>query len=534
MQPPSRMRKAELLPSVVIEIKTPLRPADDPREYLLTLGKIQNLRVATRQMDRLLIAKGQTFSFWFTLGRLTRQKGYVPGREVRQGCIIPNVGGGICQLSNALYQAALATGCTIIERHRHTITVPGSDADRDRDATVAWNDIDLRFRAPMDLQIECFLTSDDLVLRFRSREVIPEPKPTAKRKPLPIVGANSCVTCGQESCSMHAPELKFRGSKGPTWLMDRYWPEWEQARRELGGRLIVPRQGQWTDCETAPLASAIRSARARFYRGRPPAVVRRAQLDSDRFVARSLAKRLKYIDDDLVVALSLAPHLWESGALDGRRFMIALDRAPLSVLQAALDSAAKQEPESPTLRDFRADQCLMEMEEKAIGAAQAILTPHAGLAELYPQAKRLDWVDKPRGVVNRVPQPLIVFPGPATARSGSKIVRDVARKLDLSVMLLGSMLEDRSLWDGITLVPAGEWQEKALAVVQPSVLTNRPDALLVALAAEVPVAAGHLCGLPKGTFHEVAFGDAAALEQFLSELLSQVGWPIPHNRATKV
>ena len=83
-------------------------------------GKIHNLRLAIRRIDGLEIPAGGIFSFWQQIGRATRRRGFVKGRELREGCIIPNIGGGLCQLSNALYDAALQANFEIVERHAHT------------------------------------------------------------------------------------------------------------------------------------------------------------------------------------------------------------------------------------------------------------------------------------------------------------------------------------------------------------------------------------------------------------------------------
>ena len=40
-----------------------------------------------------------------------------------RGCIIPSIGGGLCQISNALYDAALLAELEIVERHGGTISV---------------------------------------------------------------------------------------------------------------------------------------------------------------------------------------------------------------------------------------------------------------------------------------------------------------------------------------------------------------------------------------------------------------------------
>jgi hypothetical protein len=95
---------------VIATSTTPLWTENDPAERFLVAGKIQNLRIAIKKIDGLEIEAGRTFSFWRQVGRASRLRGFVAGRELREGCIIPNVGGGLCQLSIALYDAALNAG----------------------------------------------------------------------------------------------------------------------------------------------------------------------------------------------------------------------------------------------------------------------------------------------------------------------------------------------------------------------------------------------------------------------------------------
>jgi len=65
----------------------------------------------------------------------TRLRGSSPAR-VAQGCVIPSLGGGLCQLSNALYDAALKA--RVRDRRGATAqpVIPGSLAEVGRDATV--------------------------------------------------------------------------------------------------------------------------------------------------------------------------------------------------------------------------------------------------------------------------------------------------------------------------------------------------------------------------------------------------------------
>jgi vancomycin resistance protein YoaR len=148
------------------EDRSALYVATDPREHELELGKIQNLRVAAAAIDGLVIERAQVFSFWHAIGRPVRAKGYVVGRELRQGCMIPTVAGGICQLTNAVSRTATHAGCEIVERHRHSAAVAGLVIDETTDATVFWNYLDLRFRAPCRIRIAAQLTATELVVRM--------------------------------------------------------------------------------------------------------------------------------------------------------------------------------------------------------------------------------------------------------------------------------------------------------------------------------------------------------------------------------
>lgn len=152
--------------ALIAEDSSPLYTVTDPRELELELGKVHNLRTAAARLDRLNIPAGQTFSFWRQTGRPTRARGYVVGRELRQGCLVPTIGGGICQLSNALHRTALRAGCHIDERHRHSAAVDGLVFDEDTDATLFWNYVDLRFTPKQAMVLRVTLDERQLHVRL--------------------------------------------------------------------------------------------------------------------------------------------------------------------------------------------------------------------------------------------------------------------------------------------------------------------------------------------------------------------------------
>jgi hypothetical protein len=153
-------------PVEIARAASPLVSPDYRGEAVHQQGKNINIGVACAAVDGLLLAPGAVFSFWRHVGRTTRAKGYVEGRMLRSGALSPAVGGGLCQLSTALYEVALQADLTILERHAHSRVVPGPNAGKaGRDATVAWNYVDLRFSSPdRPLKLGARLADGELVV----------------------------------------------------------------------------------------------------------------------------------------------------------------------------------------------------------------------------------------------------------------------------------------------------------------------------------------------------------------------------------
>ncbi|NJK30353.1 MAG: VanW family protein [Acaryochloris sp. SU_5_25] len=231
--------------------KTPLWTSEAAQESRWIAGKIQNLRVALQDLNGIEIPKSGIFSFWAQIGQPTRRNGYVEGRELRQGCLIPSVGGGLCQLSNALYSIALETGFEILERHAHSQVIPGSLAEVGRDATVFWNYVDLRFRVPENTRIEAYLSATDLVVQVRSSQT-PHPSPTSSSTKDAQVrswvdATHHCDACNVSGCSRSTPQLRTKRMLRTAYLVDEYWPEFDhyiQAHRRDQDWLMLPLPGK--------------------------------------------------------------------------------------------------------------------------------------------------------------------------------------------------------------------------------------------------------------------------------------------------
>lgn len=108
-------------------------------------NKLHNLRLAAATLDGLLIAPGETFSFWWRVRKADQETPYKDGLVLQDGAIVGGYGGGLCQLSDMLLWLFLHTPLTVTEHHPHTVAsfAPAPDEVLGVDATVneGWQDL---------------------------------------------------------------------------------------------------------------------------------------------------------------------------------------------------------------------------------------------------------------------------------------------------------------------------------------------------------------------------------------------------------
>ena len=133
--------------------------------YPASASRHANITTGALQFDDVVVAPGDSFSFWDRLGPVSVDRGYAYA-----GAIIDNrsdenvIGGGLCQVSTTLFNAVARAGYEILERHAH-----GYYIDRypiGFDAAVFEPGVDFQWRndTPYPVLIRAF--PYDTALRF--------------------------------------------------------------------------------------------------------------------------------------------------------------------------------------------------------------------------------------------------------------------------------------------------------------------------------------------------------------------------------
>lgn len=107
-------------------------------------NRSNNLAISAEKIDGTIVLPGETFSYNQIVGERTIVEGYKEAGAYAGGRVVQDVGGGICQTSSTLYNAALYANLEIVDRSNHQFLT--SYVSAGRDATVAWGSIDFKFK----------------------------------------------------------------------------------------------------------------------------------------------------------------------------------------------------------------------------------------------------------------------------------------------------------------------------------------------------------------------------------------------------
>jgi len=114
-----------------------------------------NIHLASSKINGITLNPGDVFSFNNVVGPRTSGTGYKIAHVYSGGKVVDGIGGGICQVSSTLYNAAVLADLEIVYRTNHSM--PVSYTPLGRDATVSYGSIDFKIKnnkeSPIKLEV---------------------------------------------------------------------------------------------------------------------------------------------------------------------------------------------------------------------------------------------------------------------------------------------------------------------------------------------------------------------------------------------
>jgi vancomycin resistance protein VanW len=168
----SKNRKSEKLAFRVKKHQSILLRKLGEVDMQLQVNKVTNLKIASKQINGIVIRPGETFSFCKLVGLPTKRKGYLMGMELSFGKPIEGIGGGICQIANLLNWLILHSPLTIVEKSQHSFD-PFPDEGRilpfGSGAAIFYNYIDYQFVNTTDTSFQILLWFTETTLEGELR-----------------------------------------------------------------------------------------------------------------------------------------------------------------------------------------------------------------------------------------------------------------------------------------------------------------------------------------------------------------------------
>ncbi|NMB44184.1 MAG: hypothetical protein GX995_08665 [Clostridiales bacterium] len=178
--------KANISLSAVVLEDAPEYTRDDVEKVNSALGsfttnyssssssRAANLANGAKLINNTLLYPGDEFNAYDKLAPFTISNGYSVGGAYENGRLVDSIGGGACQVTTTLYNAALYAEMDITERAAHSMTV--SYVDLARDAAIAGTYKNLRFvnNTAYPVLIQAYTKNRNITFTIWGHETRPE------------------------------------------------------------------------------------------------------------------------------------------------------------------------------------------------------------------------------------------------------------------------------------------------------------------------------------------------------------------------
>jgi vancomycin resistance protein YoaR len=182
-------------------------------------NRIHNVQLVAHLIDNHFVRPGDEFSFNKTTGARTASKGFLEAPVIINGELQTGLGGGVCQVSTTVFNAAYEAGLRITARTNHALYI--SHYPLGRDATVNYPDTDLRFVNDTGhwLLLRTFVGASSLTVTLYGTS--PHRKVVSKAAPLEVAGPVPVKTTTDPELLVGQTVVDVAGSPALTTSVER-------------------------------------------------------------------------------------------------------------------------------------------------------------------------------------------------------------------------------------------------------------------------------------------------------------------------
>lgn len=174
----AKTKTKEELPNIVKSHSSILIRKLHGVDLKLQENKVTNMMLACNKINGIIIHPGETFSYWQTVGKVTKKEGYKEGLIIGRNGMSKGYGGGLCQMANMIHYLVLNSPLEVTELHHHSDALFPDERRRvpfGTGTSVCYNNVDYRFRnnTDQDVQILVWCENGELCGELRSEREYP-------------------------------------------------------------------------------------------------------------------------------------------------------------------------------------------------------------------------------------------------------------------------------------------------------------------------------------------------------------------------
>ncbi|RDU24574.1 VanW family protein [Anaerosacchariphilus polymeriproducens] len=141
--------------------------------YHTGTGRAQNVANGASKVNGSVVYPGEEFSVYKAVSPFSAENGYELAGSYENGSIVQTYGGGICQVSTTLYNAAIRAEMKITERSPHSMIVDYVQPSMDAAISGTWKDLKFVNNTDTPIYIEGYTGGGQITFSIFGKETRP-------------------------------------------------------------------------------------------------------------------------------------------------------------------------------------------------------------------------------------------------------------------------------------------------------------------------------------------------------------------------